>query len=728
MLWGTALVAVPVLIHLINRRRYVVRSFAAMAFLRLAFQRQRRRLRMESLLLLLLRCLVVLLAALAMALPQVGGDSPLAILSGGRREVVLVVDRSGSTARRLPGGGTLEQRILERLRRQVEALSDERGDAVTLLTPGAGPLLPAPIGATPGQVLAVLDAGLPPVGGVADLLSAARLLAERVRPLRTGYLDVTIYSDLQDLSWGEGLGPLLAEVLDDGGGSLRVVDAAADAGSGANLGVLALSADERLLLAGRPFGVSAIVANHGDLARAGVSGSFLLDGQLQRRVTLEPIGPRGQGVATARLRIDAPGAHHVSFVLDPDELGFDDQRSLALDVSAGREVLLVDGSHAGARLDRATGWIELALDPGAAGIPGDDLLPSGFVARVTDVAAFEDAGRELYRPDAIVLADVGGLSRAAAENLAEVVSAGTPLLLFTGENVVPSLWDERLYATGLLPARVGAPLGAEPGAAVSDYVTLVLADPPPPALALFADPRLSVLLQVPITRWSPLTPRDDATVLASFADALGHTSPALVEHRLGEGRVLLLATSADDSWSLLPRQPATWVPLIHELLGSLLADDPARVNVPEGQAPALLLDAIPERLRLTAPDGSVEEFAAPEHERLGERCRLTLPGPLVPAGAWMLAVEPADPNRAPFQLALASLPEAREGDLLRVDGATLAQRLAGVEFTLGEAVTEEDGEAEPAGADGSLFRALLWALLAAALGESLLARVMGRAR
>src|SRR5689334_23623526 len=99
MLWGAALVAAPLLIHLFNRRRYVVVPFAAMRFLQAAFARRRRRLRLESLLLLLLRCLIVLLAAIAMALPFVPADSPLAALSGGRRELVLIVDRSGSMGR-----------------------------------------------------------------------------------------------------------------------------------------------------------------------------------------------------------------------------------------------------------------------------------------------------------------------------------------------------------------------------------------------------------------------------------------------------------------------------------------------------------------------------------------------------------------------------------------------------------------------------------------------------
>lgn len=724
LLWGTLAVAVPVVIHLLNRRRYVVQPFAAMQFLRQAYAQRRRRMRMENLLLLLLRCAVVAIAALAMALPQVGSDSPLALLTGGRREVVLILDRSGSTQRRLPGGGSLDDRMVELARRVVGRLSTERGDAVTLITPGAAELLPAPIGATPAVAQAAIDRGLPEPGGVADLVEAVRLLRDRVRPLRQGRLEVELLTDLQELSWREDLGPLFQEVFDQGGGSLSVVDVAADLREPANLGVDRLAAADPLQLAGRAFTVEARVVNHGPVERHGVVGEVFLDGELQRRLEDIVVPARGSTVVEARLRIDSPGAHHVRFDLSGDELSFDDTRTLALDIRDGLDVLLVDGQHGGSRLERASGYLELALQPSAVD-EGDDLV-GGYRTQVVDTRRFETMGRELFEQDAIVLADVGGLVEDAAETLAEVVASGTPLLIFTGDGVVPRFYDEQLLSRGLLPARVGAPQGDADGD--QDYVSLVLSDPPPPALALFADPRLAVLLQVPVLRWSALEPVENAEVLAWFADALGQTVPAIVEARHGLGRVLLVGTSADDSWSLLPRQPATWVPLVHELLASLTAHDPAATNVPLGHGPAVVVDGLPARARLELPSGALEDIPSPEARRLGQRSLLSLAAtPLVEAGASFLTVEPSDPVRPVQRLALAALPDAREGDLRRIDGTALGERLTGVEFTLGESLAEqEDVELDPAG-DGSLFRVLLWTLLILALAESVLARQTGGA-
>ena len=63
-LWaGLACATGPIIIHLLNRRRYRVVQWAAMDFLREALQRNRRILQVRDLLLLLLRTLAVLLIA-----------------------------------------------------------------------------------------------------------------------------------------------------------------------------------------------------------------------------------------------------------------------------------------------------------------------------------------------------------------------------------------------------------------------------------------------------------------------------------------------------------------------------------------------------------------------------------------------------------------------------------------------------------------------------------------
>ena len=59
LLWGMALCSIPLLIHLLNRRRHKPLPWAAMKFVLAAYKRTRRRVQMENLLLLLLRMAAV---------------------------------------------------------------------------------------------------------------------------------------------------------------------------------------------------------------------------------------------------------------------------------------------------------------------------------------------------------------------------------------------------------------------------------------------------------------------------------------------------------------------------------------------------------------------------------------------------------------------------------------------------------------------------------------------
>ena len=59
MLMGLFLASVPIIIHLLNRRRFIRVDWAPMEYLKLTLKANRRRLRLEQLLLLLL-CQVTL--------------------------------------------------------------------------------------------------------------------------------------------------------------------------------------------------------------------------------------------------------------------------------------------------------------------------------------------------------------------------------------------------------------------------------------------------------------------------------------------------------------------------------------------------------------------------------------------------------------------------------------------------------------------------------------------
>src|SRR5437588_4472410 len=97
MLLGLAGLAIPPIIHLLNRRRYDVVDWGAMQFLQVG-ETTRRRLLIEELLLMLLRMGLLALLVLALASPY--AVSPLLDRLGHRenRDVVLIFDSSTSMA------------------------------------------------------------------------------------------------------------------------------------------------------------------------------------------------------------------------------------------------------------------------------------------------------------------------------------------------------------------------------------------------------------------------------------------------------------------------------------------------------------------------------------------------------------------------------------------------------------------------------------------------------
>ena len=107
------LASIPIIIHILNRRRFKTVNWAAMEFLLRALKRNRRRLRFEQWLLLAMRCLVLAMLGFALARPMACTDSTLATLASVRSslrdlptelqpEVLLVtVDPSRDDATRL---------------------------------------------------------------------------------------------------------------------------------------------------------------------------------------------------------------------------------------------------------------------------------------------------------------------------------------------------------------------------------------------------------------------------------------------------------------------------------------------------------------------------------------------------------------------------------------------------------------------------------------------------
>jgi hypothetical protein len=193
LLAALPLVALPVIIHLINQRRFQSIRWAAMMFLLAAQRMARGYSRLRQWLIMLFRMLVVAGLVLAVSRPLASGW--LGSVAGGKADTTIVLlDRSPSMQEQAAGGGKskletgLEQlvRILGTFKSDRYVLIDSATrEAVELESPAA--LLSAP---TATGASAAADMPL--------LLQAAH---DYIKKQQTGRTEVWLCSDLRTADW-----------------------------------------------------------------------------------------------------------------------------------------------------------------------------------------------------------------------------------------------------------------------------------------------------------------------------------------------------------------------------------------------------------------------------------------------------------------------------------------------------------------------------------------------
>jgi len=553
MFWAVA-AAAPLLIHLLNRRRYREQPWAAMEYLLAAMRKNVRRIRIEQWLLLTLRTLLILTLVAAVADPVLQGLG-IANVAGVRTHRVFVLDGSYSMASRPEE----ETRFADAKRMIAEVVEQSpQGDGFTLILQAAPSQA---IVRTPAfakrEFLEELDAvTLPQAGG--DLAGALGLAAEMIQTSRRDERrlareEVYLVSDLGRTSWAprdkaqakrlrDTAQKLVAE-----GASLVVVDVGPpDQG---NVAITGLTCLERVPTTRGEVAFEAQVRNFGREARPRQRVQFFVDDALIGEQSVDlPAG--GEAAASFRYRFDAPGDHAVEARIAGDRLDVDNHRWLSLAVKDRLRVLCVDGRPGSAGTSGAAEYLRVAL------APTDEVLESLAEVEVVTEGTWLESDLEAY--DCIFLAEVRRFTEAEVRALRAYLQGGGGLVTILGPGIDAANYNERLGGEhAVLPAAVGEV--AENAGQVIDPLGYRHAIVSP-----FRGQEQAGLLTTPIAKYFRLTPAIDrgARVAAAFADG----DPWIVEAPVGSGTSILVATSASDrDWTLWPVWPS-FVPLVQEML------------------------------------------------------------------------------------------------------------------------------------------------------------------
>lgn len=651
----TVLFVVPVIIHLVGRRRARVRRFPAMAFLLAGHRRVAQRTRLRQVLLMLLRAAVMAAVPLCLAKPYVTARSDLPAQVGGTQSAVLLLDDSLSMRYRL-GGESLFARAQRRAARVLDALGRDADVALVLGSRGA----PAPVPELTGDRARLLRAlgGLHPSYRSADLGTAIKRAAQILSTGRGSERRIYLFSDLAAHAFDGSVGPPA---------DIEVVPVDVTEGKALpNRAVVDLKVDAAPTLGPHGVRVIAEVANFAEAPARELPVTLLVDGKAVARGLLDltgrgraakrfyhVLGRGGPGPAEVAASKaggplealeresraganSAPGIHDISVEIGGDDLPADDRRFLRIEVQRTLRVLIVDGEPRTLRRDDEIFFLETALRPG----DRDDSQ-----IELSTVAPEELPRRSLSEYDAIFLCNVKAqdLTRGQrARPLLDYVAGGGGLFISVGENVDPDAYNGALgellpqalagtKTTGPLrrsssgAAAAGADDGVQESTLTGPGERLGRMDRRHPLLVPFIGGHAAESLgEARFFRYMLLRPTPRSTGEAgeggnapSVILSYDTGAPALLERAHGAGRVLLFTSSIDRDWNDLPIQPA-YLPLMQQAVRYL-----SRAPLKEPEPPALVgqrheirLHDGDSRVELTLPSGQKRLF---EGERLRGR-------------------------------------------------------------------------------------------------------------
>jgi len=595
MLAAMAAVILPILAHLIFRRRSRPVDLGTLRFLKIAVRQDTRRRRLKRWLLLALRLGCVVLLVLLFARPYRaesigGGDAGL---------TVVLIDRSASMDRKR-NGERLVDRALHELPTVVAGIPTQSRVEVAWFDTKVEPLGTSTDGRTS---LADLKAPAILTGGT-DFAAAMTWAGSRCEAARGGGpLAVHIITDLQRTGFGS---------LDTFAFPKDVPVQVWDVGPAptANVAVTEVRPTSLMVRADQPTTVQATILNsRGEpLDRLPVR---LRLANKEKVITLPRVASASPGASTTVTFETSPLGQGlwegtVSIAGD-DGLSLDDVRHVAIFAAAKPRVLLLDGAARDVAALGEAYFLEAALRLAPPGETAPDapfrliVFPYGPDARLPDL-------REV---DVLVAANVARFLAADATRVRAFLDRGGSAVVFGGGNLGPG------SATSY--AAAGLSLGEITGTHAARDVPFRIAEfiGDHPMLSPFSDPQHGDLHRLTFSGCTRIIPADGVQVLARFRDG----TPILLERHTGPSRVLWCTASVGrehGEWS----RSRLFLPLVHQLVrgaAGLTGAGPVHELPAAGEALGVRQSSEGWEVRNLEPQESELEACTPEEfaKRLG---------------------------------------------------------------------------------------------------------------
>ena len=538
LMWGALLGAIPLIIHLLNRRRFRRVEWAPMHYLRLTIQRNRKRIQLEQLLLLLLRILLPVLLFFFLARPIINPTGLEQWLgSGGRSSQVVLIDDSMSMGYSA-GEAPAFQRALQAASGLLASIRPQDHCTVVTTSSPRAPVIHDVEGSRRDEISAAVSA-VPITATHAAWPAVLARVDEVLQSCTYPTRQLTILTDLRKSGW-DASAQAISRQWGEQKVRVRIVDVGSD--DTRNVSLEGLVATDRTILAGAPSGWEAVIRNDSPRTLTNSKAVLRIDDK-PTEVVLPEIAPH----ETARVPLAVPfpgsGPHELSLQLPEDELPGDNTRRVAVPVKDSLLIRLVDGEPSSQPFGSEVDYLAAPLSIG---------IGAAEAWRVEVVPDQDFLSQRLDPADVLVLANVAAPTIEQGERLGRLVKAGLGLLIFTGGKLDVGLYNDLFYRPNdrVLPFPMKS--------LVDENIRGLFVEPVRPSpLEKLLELKPSALERVSVRQIMTVDEKEDkdqVRVLARWNNP--PRSPAVAERVLGEGRVLLWTTTADRAGNDWPIEPS----------------------------------------------------------------------------------------------------------------------------------------------------------------------------
>ncbi len=583
---GLIAASVPLLIHLLNRRKVKRLRFPAVRFILLSQRRISRSHRLRHWILLALRTLAVCLLVLLLANPIFQTGAGL-FAGGGPFSLVVVLDNSLSMKWSREGEGF--KQVKEAVRWVISSLKDQDRMAVVPTNTAGGNQVRLKDGKE--SLLRDLDS-IQTAAGTADFSLALSKAYELLRE-PAAQKEIWLITDVALTGWDRFSLSSLGQY--DSLIPLKIIKVE-NKDDPPNATIKEVKIRGQAVGVGMPINVEASLVNFSDKEIKDLPVQLGIDGESweQRLVSLPA---KGELSVNFQLNLTQPGSHHGQVTIKKEGLAGNPTSYFTLRAQDRLKVLVVDGDPQTSLVQSETFFLSRALNPTG------DRSSSLFLPTVVIPEGLNTLSLDSFQ--ALILCNVATIPDAFVPRLKDYIRKGGGLLLFLGDRVQMDDYNVKLFQSS--PSILPALLKERKVLSEAAEQRIAKVDASHPALQVFSDPILKDSLTATKVRGYIRSDAADRSALLTLASG----DPLLSEKRVGPGRVLLFTTSADRDWNDLPLKTA-YLPLVQSL-GSYLTGGQrgiidVGITVGDSKNFSVSPSFVGRSFRIIKPDGKEREL------------------------------------------------------------------------------------------------------------------------